>query len=126
MSKGLKLTFLIHAVISFVFGIGLYLVPGTFARMVNWTPFDPTMSRFYGTALLALSVSSMLGYRAQNWEQVQIIVKTKIAFDVLAVLGTLYSILMQGAPAFAWVQVALAAVFAILWIYFYTKAPKKT
>jgi len=125
VSKGLKLTFLIHAVISFVFGIGLYVFPGTMAKMFNWTPLDPTMARFYGGALLAMSVGSKLGYRATSWEQVRIIVATEIAFCVLGVVGTLYSLLVDGAPAFAWVPFALYAVFAILWIYFYVKASKK-
>ena len=126
MSKGLKITFLIHAIISLVIGIGLYIIPRPLGEMVDWMPFDPTMMRMFGGALLALAVSSWLCYRAASWEQVRIVVVMEIAFTILGVLGGLYAVLADDAPPFTWVQVVIAAVFAILWIYFYTKAPKKS
>ena len=126
MSKGLKLTFLIHAIVATLFGIGLFLVPGTFGRAVNWSPIDPTMARMFGGALLAFAAGSKLAYSATSWEQVRILVGAEVALTVLGVVGTLYSLLMEGAPAFAWVPFCLYVVFAILWTYFYMKAPKKS
>lgn len=61
---------LIHAIISLAFGITAYLIAGTWATAVNWTPLDPTMSRLYGTALLGIGVSSLLAYCATRWEEV--------------------------------------------------------
>ena len=68
MSRGLKITFLIHAIVALVFGLLLYLQPGLWARMVNWAPFDPSLTRVYGAALSALAVSSWFGYRAARWD----------------------------------------------------------
>ena len=64
MPQGLKITFLIHAIVVLVFGVVMYLIPGMWATLVNWVPFDPGMPWGYGAAMLALAISSWLGYRA--------------------------------------------------------------
>lgn len=122
MSQGLKITFLIHAVVALVFGIAMYLIPGTWATLVNWVPFDSAMTRIYGAALLALTVSSWFGYRATRWEEVRIVIQMQIAFAVLSALGGLYEALFGGAPSFVWVAIAIFVVFAVAWIYFYRQA----
>ena len=124
MSNGLKVTFLIHAIVAFLFGLGLYFVPGTFAAMVGWGAMDPIMARNFGGALLAIGVSSWLGYRAKDWGQVRIVVVMEIFLTVLSVLSNLYAQLMAGGPMFNWSNVVVVAIFAVLWIYFYAKAPK--
>lgn len=123
MSTGLKTLFLVHAIIGFVLGAVLYLAPGTWAAMVNWTPFDPTLTQVYGAALLALGLSSVLAYRATRWEEVRIIVQMEIAYTVLGALISLYGALVTGAPAFIWVSVVLFAALAVAWITFYRQAP---
>ena len=40
MSRGLEITFLIHAIVALVFGLVLYLQPGLWAKIVNWAPYD--------------------------------------------------------------------------------------
>jgi hypothetical protein len=87
MSRGLKITFLIHAIVALVFGVVLYLQPGLWATMTKWTPFDGTMTRIYGAALLALAVSSWFGYRAARWDEVRILVLMEIALTVLSTVG---------------------------------------
>lgn len=124
MSNGLKITFLIHAILSFVFGLGLYLVPVQFGAMVGWPSSDSTMARLAGNSLLAFGISSWLAYRATNWEQIRIILITEIWLTVLGALIALYSAIFGGAPSFIWVNFAIFVIFAVLWIYFYTKTPK--
>jgi hypothetical protein len=126
MSKGLKITFLIHAIVALVFGIVLYLQPGLWATLVNWTPFDFNMTRIYGAALLALAVGSWFGYRATRWEEVRILVLMEISLTVLSTVGGLWGLLFRNAPAFAWVSVVIWAAFAVAWIYFYLKRPAQT
>jgi hypothetical protein len=123
MSRGLKITFSIHAIVAIVFGIVLYLQPGLWATLVKWTPFDASMTRVYGAALLALAVSSWLGYRAARWEEVRILVMMEIAFTVLSTVGALWGLLFRGAPAFGWVAVVIWVAFAVAWIYFYLRRP---
>ena len=123
MSRALKITFIIHAIVALVFGLLLYLQPGLWAKMVNWAPFDPILTRVYGAALLALAVGSWFGYRAARWDEVRIIVLMEIALTVLSTVGGLWGLLFRGAPAFGWVSVFIWAVFAVAWIYFYVNRP---
>ena len=123
MSRGLKITFLIHAIVALVFGLLLYLQPGVWAKMVDWTPYDASMTRVYGAALLALAVSSWFGYRAVRWEEVRILVLMEIALTVLSTVGGLWGLLFRGAPVFGWVSVLIWMVFAVAWIYFYNNRP---
>ena len=116
---GLKITFLLHALVALVIGIGLYLIPETVAAWVNWTPVDVTMARFYGAAILALGLSSWFGYRAVHWDHVRIVVEMEIAFTVLGILAGLYEVLFAGAPAFAWVSILIWLIFAAAFTYFY-------
>jgi hypothetical protein len=123
MSRGLKITFLIHAIVALVFGLLLYVRPGLWVRMVDWTPYDVNMTRTYGAALLALAVSSWFGYRAVRWEEVRILVLMEIALTVLSTIGGLWGLLFRGAPVFGWVSVLIWVVFAVAWIYFYVNRP---
>jgi hypothetical protein len=126
MSKGLKSTFLIHAIVALVFGIVLYLQPKLWATLVQWIPFDGNMTRIYGAALLALAVSSWLGYRATRWEEVRILVLMEIALTALSTVGGLWALLFRNAPAFAWVSVVIWVAFAVAWMYFYPRRPAQT
>ena len=121
MSQGLRTTFLVHAIISLVFGIGLFFVPATYADLVNWAPFDSGMTRAFGAALLAFSLSSWLGYKASNYDDVRIIVNTEILLTVLGALGSLYEVLVNKGPAFNWVSFALFLIFALL--FFFNRKP---
>jgi len=123
MSKGLKITFLIHAIVALVFGLLLYVRPGLWVRMVDWTPYDVNMTRTYGAALLALAVSSWFGYRAVRWEEVRILVLMEIALTVLSTIGGLWGLIFRGAPAFGWISIIIWVVFAVAWIYFYVNRP---
>jgi len=116
MSQGLKTTFLVHAIISLIIGFGLFFIPAVYAGLVNWTPFDPGMTRAFGAALLAFSLSSWLGYKASNYDDVKIVVNTEILLTILGALGSLYEILVNKGPAFNWVSFALFLIFALLFI----------
>ncbi len=53
MSKLMKTTCVVHAVLSGVLGLVLLTVPGRFLQMIGWGPVDPILSRILGAALLA-------------------------------------------------------------------------
>ena len=123
MSRGLKITFLVHAVVAFVFGIVCYVKPGLLVTLVQWPHLDPHMTRAFGAALLAIAISSWLAYRATRWEEVRILVQMEIGLTVLSTVGGLWALLFRGAPPFGWVAVVLWVAFAAAWIYFYVKRP---
>ena len=122
MSRGLKITFLIHAIVALVFGIVFYVIPGTFLDLVSWKAFDGNISRAFAAALLALAVGSWFGYRAASWQEVRIVVQMETVFTVLGAVAGLYGFFVKGAPAIIWVAIVIFVAFAAAWIYFYSRA----
>ena len=122
MSNGLRTTFLIHALVTLIFGIAFYFVPGIWANLVKWTPFDATMTQLMGAAGLAIGVSSWLGYKAESWKEVRITVQSDIVLTVAGSLIGLYAYFFAGAPLFIWVIIIVMATFGALWIYFFRQA----
>ncbi len=122
MNQGLRYTFLVHAVVCLIFGLGFLLVPAMVAGLYQMSAYDPFTSRALGAGLLGLAVSSWFSYRAARWDEVRIVVQMEIAYTLLGVLGVLYSVVTGTAPALGWLNLVIFLVFAALWIYFYTTA----
>ena len=119
MSKGLKITFLLHTIACLIIGGAMFLVPAQFLALVSWPTPDPGLTQLYGAALLALGISSWLGYKATHPEEVRILVEMEIAFTVIGSVAALYQALRPGAPAFLWIILAIWVPFAVAWGYFY-------
>ena len=115
MSKGLKNTFLAHAVVSLVFGLGMYFAPGLMVSVTGWTPYDPGMTQAFGGMMLALALSSWLGYQARSFNQVRILVQMELALTLLLAISSVFQVALAGGPAFNWVSAAIYLVFAFLW-----------
>jgi hypothetical protein len=122
MSSGLKMTFLIHFIVALIFAIGFLFFP---AMVLGWWGFTSTgpavLSRIMGAYVLAISVSSWLGYRASEAQQVRIVVAMEVWLTIIGAFVSLYGIIFEGAPALMWVNVVIFAVFAVLWIAFYPR-----
>ncbi len=118
MSKGLKNTFLAHAVVSFLFGLGMYFAPSWMAGLTRWTPFDPGMTQALGGVFLALALSSWLGYQAKSFNQVRILVQMEVILTLLCAISSIYQVALMGGPTFNWVTFAIYLVFAVLWFIY--------
>jgi hypothetical protein len=118
MSKALKTTFLVHAVVAALAGLLLLLIPGRFLQALGWAPIDPILSRLLGAAFLALAWSSFRGWRASEWAQVAILVELEAAFTVLGCVGLLRHLLFSRYPLMVWLVFAVLLVFAIAWLVF--------
>lgn len=117
MSRGLKITFLIHAVVSFVFGLLLLLIPGRFLLTISWAPIDPIASRMLGAALLALAWASFRGWQATEKLQVAILIELEAVFTVLVCVGLLRHLLVANWPLMVWLLFAVFVVWAIVWVF---------
>jgi hypothetical protein len=126
MSKGLKLTFLIHAIVSVVFGALLLIIPGRFLLAVGWAPIDPIISRLLGAALLALAWSSFRGWRATEWVQVEILVEMEVAYTVLGCVGLLRHLLFARYPFIVWLNLIVLLLFAVAWIVFLARGQSRS
>ena len=126
MSKALKFTFLIHAVVAVLFGAPLLIIPGRFLWWVGWGTWrtiDPLMSKLVGAALLALAWSSFRGWRATERAQVTILVEMEAVFTVSCCVAWLRNLLISPwpYPLKVWIVFAILALFAIAWITFLVK-----
>ena len=116
MSKVLKVTFLIHAVVGVLLGVPMLLAPGRFLGFFGWAPVEPILDRVLGAALLALAWSSFRGWRASEKAQVVFLVEMEVAFTVLGCVGVLRHLLIAHYPLMVWVVLAILAAFAVAWI----------
>jgi hypothetical protein len=116
MSKALKVTFLVHAVVAGLAGVLLLLIPGRFLLALGWAPIDPILSRLLGAAFLALGWSSFRGWRATEWLQVAILVELEAVFTVLGCVGLLRHLLFARYPIVVWLDFVVLLAFAIAWI----------
>ena len=118
MTKSLKLTFLVHAIVSLVLGAVLLIIPGRFLEALGWAPIDPIISRILGAALLALAFGSYRGWQARERAQVIVLVQMEAIFTLLACAGLLRHLLLPGRwPVVPWLAFAVFALFAIAWLY---------
>jgi hypothetical protein len=122
VSKGLRYTFLFHAVIMFLLGLGMLF----FTRQMTGIPagetYDPTVARFTGTSLLAISLGSFLCFHAAEALEVRIYAAVQIAMGALGVLVGLYAVLFAEAGSFVWGNIGAFVVFTILFTAFYPRA----
>jgi len=116
MSKALKFTFLIHAVVALILGALLLIIPGRFLGWIGWAPVEPIINRVLGAALLALAWSSFRGWLATERAQVAILIEMEVAFTVLGCIGVLRHLLFAPYPLMVWIVFAILALFAIAWI----------
>ena len=135
MSKGLKTTFLVHAIVAAVLGALLLLIPGRFLlwigwqamiQALNWENTDPFVSRILGAALLALAWSSYRGWRAADRDKVVTLIEMEAIFCVLGCAGMLWQLVPRIVshrwfPAPGWITIGLLAAFAAAWIVFYLR-----
>ena len=117
MSKSLRYTFLIHVVVSLIFGAALLLAPGRTLGLFGWAPIDPLISRLLGAALLALAWSSYRGWGASSYEQVSVLVEMEVIFTVFGSVGLLRHLIKAWYPWYVWFVFAVLVVFAIAWTY---------
>ncbi len=118
MSRALKDTFLIHAIVALLLGLPLLLAPGRFLILLGWIRIDSMISRVLGAALLALAWSSWRGWQAQEKSQVSILLELEAAFTLLAALGLLRELVIYPYPPIYWLVFVILALFAAAWILF--------
>jgi hypothetical protein len=119
IASGLKTTFLVHMGVGLVFGLAQLLAPQAFYRLFGMSLTDVDYVRMLGGAVLGFTVTSWLGYQAQHWEQVRIVVVGEIVWTLLAALVALVAVLSGALPAAGWITVIIMAGFCAAFTTFY-------
>ncbi len=124
MSKALRITFGIHAVVALLFGAPLLVVPGRFLSLFGWQPLDPHITRLLGAAMLAFAWSSFRGYRTTSSHLQQALIQMEFVFCALGSIGLLRHILVAWYPWYFWVVFLILVVFALVWLFFLWRNPE--
>ena len=116
-TKTLKVVLVIYAIVSLVYGLGFFLIPGVLAKIAGGSPVDLGWLRWPGGILIALGIGTLLVSRDPAKQGVFVI--TVSLGTLLAGLGLLYSWIVHEYSAATWF-IALPAIIvlvvsALLW-----------
>ncbi len=138
ISSFLRTTFLVHLIIGFLLGVFIFLIPGRSLTLLGWVPasvpvpnsqlsvpgtifVDPVITRLLGAALLALAFSSYLGWRANSWGQVALIVQLELVYCALGSLAFIaaFFLLERPMPVIGYVFLVILLAFTAAWAWAY-------
>jgi len=112
ISRRLRVTFFVHTIVASLMGVVLLLVPVSLGNLVNWDMSDVAY-RIVGAAMFACGLSSFLGYKAEFWGEVKIVLEAKVSLMVISAIVLLWALLDGRIPGFGWLFFVILAGFAI-------------
>jgi hypothetical protein len=115
----LRRWFVVHAIVDYLAGIPLLLFPEQVLGLVGWPTIDVLAARLVGAALLGIGGVSFIA-RAAGRESYRNLLALKILWSGAAMIGILLS-MRAGYPAAGWAVLALFAIFASAWWYYYVR-----
>lgn len=118
---GLKLAFLVHAIVAFVVGLIFVVAPQFWASLFGQSLAELGIYRVLGAAILAFGMSSWWAYHETLWANVKIVTEMEIVWTVLGAFMTVYAVLFEGMITAAWIMAFTLVVFAVVFVYFYVR-----
>lgn len=142
--SALRTTFLIHAIVAVIFGLGFLLVPGRSLTLVGWIPewvqlpdselsipggtfVDPVLTRLIGAMLAGLAyLSFRMTSAGRTWREALPVVEFEAIYCALAVISIIFSSfrMERPMPLFGWLTLLLYAAFTIAWAIFWERGRK--
>lgn len=114
ISNILKYTFLIHFIVSIVFGFVFFLIPEFYSDAVGWPFLDPGAARGLGSAFIGFGITSLFGYRAASWEEVKLVVIGEIVFTLFGLLSMIWVMVLH-----VTIPLLIGALYALLFALFF-------
>jgi hypothetical protein len=109
----LRLWFVVHFWADIVFAVPLLVAPAALLGLLGWECVDLVSARLVGAALIGIGVESLLG-RNGSRDSFRTMLRLKVLWSSTATVGIAVS-LLQGAPAAAWLFLAIFGGFCGLW-----------
>ena len=111
----------LHFIVALVFAVPLLVFAYRFAHWVHWRPFDPTMAKMLGAAMLGLGIGSLLA--ARDPLKHRVIVQMEIVYALVASAAVLYRLVRytDATPHFAWVAFGVTTAFFVLFCLTYPR-----
>lgn len=120
MPSGLKYTFLVHGIMMAIFALTYLFAPVLWGDLTGCLSNQvPQVFRLFGTAILALAISSFLAFRETSWDTVKIVAQTECTINILFPIVILLGLFFWGLPAIAWMYFVVMSGFAIAFNVFY-------
>lgn len=116
--RGLRLSFIGHAIADLLFAIPLFVAPGYTLRLFGWQSIDPISARIVAAALFGIGIESWLGRRAAL-PAFHAMLNLKVIWSLACVVGIAWS-LAEGAQGRAPMAFAILGIFVVfhgLWLY---------
>lgn len=121
----LRITFLIHIIIGFIFGFGFLLIPDFLAPIWGLT-FDNPVIRVFGAMMVGMTFASILALMTKEWARVKIIVEMELVWTILGTIVIAYHVFIP--PLFniyGWVNVGILLLLFFLFLISYYMEIKK-
>jgi len=119
ISRGLRITLLVYAIYSIVYGLIHIISPETVGAI------DPAIERVLGAAVVAFALGAVLAYLAKEWNKVKISVFMQAAWMILYTITMVWGLLTKEIISMAWPPAIIGAVFAVLFTTFYISEEKR-
>ena len=119
ISRGLRITLLIYAIYSIVYGLVHIISPQTVGAK------DPAIERVLGAAVLVFALGAGFAYLEREWNKVKISVFMQAAWMILYTITMVWGLLMKEIISMAWPPAIIGAVFAVLFTIFYISEGKR-
>ena len=121
----LRITFLIHIIIGFIFGLGLLILPDMLMTTFGFTFLDP-VPRMFGAIMLALTIGSILALMTKEWARVKILVEIELIWSILGSIVVAYHMIIPPLlNIYGWIVVAILLVLFFLFLLSYYMEFKK-
>lgn len=118
-----KHAFTINAIIAFVFGIGLLLVPATIGTIygIETSASSDLMSRYFGLTLIGIGLLTWLFRGITDLAAVKAVILALLISDLLGILVSLYAVLTGTMNQIGWSAVIIYVLLAVDYAFFYFK-----
>lgn len=117
----LRITFIIHVIVGFVYGLSFLLIPDLLAYMFGLTFTDPTV-RVLGAVMIAFTIGSLLCLMTKEWVRVKVVVEMNLIWSVLAAIVITYHFFFP--PIYninAWINVGIFLLLFFLFLISYIR-----
>ncbi|MHA1926720.1 MAG: hypothetical protein ACXABV_20005 [Candidatus Thorarchaeota archaeon] len=116
----LRYLLLVHFVIAMVYGAWYFFLPQSWVDLTGWPYSDPAAYRVLAALLIAFGIGSLLAYRVNSWEKVEILVIIEIIWLAMGSIGLLWAMFENLAiPIAGRVNLAVMVMLLIFFLYAY-------
>lgn len=119
ISRGLRITLLVYAIYSIVYGLLHIISPETVGAI------DPAIERVLGAAVLVFALGAGFAYFEREWNKVKISVFMQAAWMILYTITMVWGLLTKEIISMAWPPAIIGAVFAVIFTIFYISEDKR-